>query len=128
MQYPNIFSSCLGNLRTFDNVWHSTNIFLCFQPVYWCENNIDDMASHLGEADDETEFQLDDADANSLRAFVMSSGFSPFLEALDPNTARVEARRKSVQSVATFKDYTRDRAARELHRWMAPLDDRVEGK
>jgi hypothetical protein len=86
----------------------------------------DQMSAHIGDMEDENEYMLSEQHADTLRSFVMGAAFDPFLEALDPDTERVEKRRQQVEDMSTFKALRRDRGLRDLHRWLQPVDDAVE--
>lgn len=98
------------------------------QAVYWVEASVDDMEAHIGAMDDAAEFFLKGDDARSLQAFLLGPAFDPFLEALDPDNTRVQARKKAENDLHDFKALRRDRGARELHRWLGPEDNEPLGE
>jgi len=89
----------------------------------WCVDVFDDMLDELGKYDEEDEFELRPVDYKVLRDFFRGSKFSPFLTALDKDTARVAKREERKIAVSNFKEYRRDLGLRELSRW---IDDEKE--
>ena len=84
----------------------------------WCADVFEDMLEELGAYDEEEEFELRPVDYKVLRDFFRGSKFSPFLTALDKDTARVAKREERKIAVNTFKEYRREMGLRELTRWI----------
>jgi hypothetical protein len=82
----------------------------------WCKNSWEDMTVLLGDFDDAAEFELQPADQAVLRKLLSSDDFSPMLDALDTNDARVLQRELEAQQRADFKELKDKTAAYRLHR------------
>jgi hypothetical protein len=90
------------------------------QVLDWCTDSWPEVAEHVGQYDDEAEYQLSPGDAKLLQAFLMGTAVHPILTALDTDPSRVAARKKKGEDVSDFQSLRRDQGLHELCRW---LDD-----
>ena len=73
---------------------------------------------HLTTFDDENEFRLDKADSATLRDFLRSKSFVPFLTALDTDFERVAKRESQSKQAAKLHELHESRGKQNLHRWL----------
>lgn len=81
------------------------------------------MTALLGDFDDAAEFELQPPDQAALQKLLSSAAFSPMLDALDTNDARVAQRGLQAQQLADFKELKHKKAACGLH---SEIDEGVE--